>query len=68
MNKKVVLSIATPLLFSLLSTNNGFSQNPLNFGSKTFTADPSAHVWKDGKMYVYTSHDEECQTDFFMKD
>ena len=21
-------------------------------------ADPSAHVWKDGKLYVYGSHDE----------
>jgi arabinoxylan arabinofuranohydrolase len=22
-----------------------------------FTADPSAHVWKDGRLYVYASHD-----------
>lgn len=22
-----------------------------------YTADPSAHVWKDGRLYVYTSHD-----------
>lgn len=43
------------------------AQNPLNFGSDIRTADPSAHVWQDGKMYLYTSHDEECQPDFFMK-
>nr|WP_288837655.1 family 43 glycosylhydrolase [uncultured Flavobacterium sp.] len=67
MNKTKVFSIVVPLLITILSTNS-YSQNPLNFGSKIFTADPSAHVWKDGKMYVYTSHDEECQTDFFMKD
>lgn len=42
--------------------------NPLNFGGKLRTADPSGHVWNDGKMYVYTSHDEECQEDFWMKD
>src|SRR5882757_8995796 len=22
-----------------------------------YTADPSAHVWKDGRLYVYPSHD-----------
>ncbi|WP_185232658.1 family 43 glycosylhydrolase [Teredinibacter franksiae] len=44
-----------------------FAQNPLNFGSNIRTADPSAHVWQDGKMYLYTSHDEECQEDFHMK-
>lgn len=43
------------------------SQNPLDFGSNIRTADPSAHVWPDGKMYLYTSHDEECQEDFWMK-
>ena len=68
MNKKTALSIITLPLLSLLNTNNSHAQNPLNFGSKIFTADPSAHAWKDGKMYVYASHDEECQTDFFMKD
>ncbi|QZH74056.1 MAG: glycoside hydrolase family 43 protein [Erythrobacter sp.] len=25
--------------------------------SEYFTADPSAHVWEDGRIYVYTSHD-----------
>mgnify|MGYP006246257181 FL=1 len=43
------------------------AENPLDFGSNIRTADPSGHVWQDGKMYLYTSHDEECQPDFYMK-
>ncbi|KTT92594.1 alpha-N-arabinofuranosidase [Sphingomonas sanguinis] len=27
-----------------------------------FTADPSAHVWGDGKMYIYPSHDIPTET------
>lgn len=27
-----------------------------------FTADPSAHVWNDGKMYIYPSHDIPTET------
>lgn len=55
--------LATPLL----------AKNPLDFGllidgKPIRTADPSAHVWPDGRLYVYTSHDEECQADFHMKD
>ena len=61
-------SISLTLINLLLITSFCFSQNPLNFGSNIKTADPSGHVWKDGKMYLYTSHDEECQSDFFMKD
>lgn len=55
-------------LFILMALTPCFSQNPLNFGSEILTADPSGHVWADGKMYVYASHDEECQEDFWMKD
>src|SRR6185369_17166434 len=60
-----------PLLASacvLALAPGGHAQNPLNFGSNILTADPSGHVWADGKMYLYTSHDEECQEDFWMKD
>jgi hypothetical protein len=32
-----------------------FAQNP--FIRHMFTADPSAHVWEDGRLYVYPSHD-----------
>jgi len=51
----------------LLVSSNSFSQNPLDFGGNIRTADPSGHVWADGKMYLYVSHDEECQPDFWMK-
>lgn len=44
------------LLF-LITILNGYSQNPI-VPPGTFIADPSAHVWKDGKMYVYGSRDE----------
>ena len=45
-----------------------WAQNPLDLGANVRTADPSAHVWPDGRVYLYTSHDEECQEDFHMKD
>jgi arabinoxylan arabinofuranohydrolase len=39
-----------------LITNSIFAQkNP--FIQTIYTADPSAHVWKDGRLYVYPSHD-----------
>ncbi len=44
------------------------AQNPLDFGSNIKSADPSAHVWKDGRLYIYASHDQDCQKDFWMKD
>ena len=49
------------LLILLIVANTGvlFSQdrrsNP--FVSHMFTADPSAHVWEDGRLYVYPSTD-----------
>ncbi|MDR2382860.1 MAG: GH92 family glycosyl hydrolase [Prevotellaceae bacterium] len=42
------------LVFSIL--HFGFSQgNPII--RHIYTADPSAHVWMDGRLYVYPSHD-----------
>lgn len=63
-----LLKFATPLICSALLANTCFASNPLDFGSNIRTADPSAHVWQDGRIYLYTSHDEECQPDFWMKD
>lgn len=60
-------TVQSTFIYVLLIVSICFSQNPLNFGSNIRTADPSGHVWADGKMYLYTSHDEECQPDFFMK-
>jgi hypothetical protein len=34
---------------------NCFGANP--FITSIYTADPSAHVWSDGRLYVYPSHD-----------
>lgn len=36
-------------------TVDGMANNP--FITHMYTADPSAHVWKDGRLYVYASHD-----------
>jgi len=46
-------SLATVLLFC--SQGLFAQQNP--FVRHMYTADPSAHVWKDGRLYVYPSHD-----------
>lgn len=65
--KKHFVALTTILVLATASSPLP-AQNPLDFGSSIRTADPSGHVWPDGKMYLYTSHDEECQPDFFMKD
>lgn len=40
----------------ILSINISFAQqNP--FITSMYLADPSAHVWNDGRLYVYPSHD-----------
>jgi arabinoxylan arabinofuranohydrolase len=46
-----LLSILLQFSF-LLSVH---AQNP--FVRNIYTADPSAHVWRDGRLYVYPSHD-----------
>ena len=59
----VKLNSYTRLFFSLFfvaaimisAQYNGFAQNP--FIKNIYTADPSAHVWSDGRLYVYASHD-----------
>ncbi len=63
MKQKIIQSLWITWIFASLC----YSGNPLDFGSNIKTADPSGHVWADGKMYLYTSHDEECQPDFWMK-
>ena len=34
-----------------------FGGNP--FITSIYTADPAAHVWSDGRLYVYPSHDTD---------
>ncbi len=61
--------ILATLIFVLgFVTFDSIAGNPLRLGIELRTADPSAHVWADGRLYLYTSHDQECQTDFHMKD
>ena len=43
------------ILFLFSATAVFAQQNP--FIKHMYTADPSAHVWKDGRLYVYASHD-----------
>ncbi len=51
MQKRLVI-----VLFSLFFVN-GFAQNPI-VPPGVYFADPAAHVWNDGKLYVYGSVDE----------
>ncbi|WP_438481823.1 family 43 glycosylhydrolase [Oleiharenicola lentus] len=62
---KFLISACVIFSFTALTSH---AQNPLKLGDKLLTADPSGHVWADGKMYLYTSLDEECQKDFWMKE
>ncbi len=50
--KKQFFAIVIVLLtvFGLAAQENPFIRH-------IYTADPSAHVWKDGRLYVYPSHD-----------
>lgn len=56
---KTGYSVFGVCLLMLLSCNNskfdGSHKNP--FIRHMYTADPSAHVWEDGRLYVYASHD-----------
>ena len=39
----------------IVPINRCFAQNPII--TSMYTADPSAHVWKKGRLYLYASHD-----------
>jgi hypothetical protein len=46
----------TCLLLAIMALRlAGIAQNP--FVTNIYTADPSAHVWADGRLYIYPSHD-----------
>ncbi|HEY1130654.1 MAG TPA: family 43 glycosylhydrolase [Roseateles sp.] len=62
------MKFITLAFVALLATTDAQARNPLALGQNLRTADPSGHVWPDGGMWLYTSHDEECQADFHMKD
>jgi beta-xylosidase len=53
MNRNLILAIfafATSGFCAVQAQNNPFIRD-------LYTADPSAHVWDDGRLYVYPSHD-----------
>ncbi|MCL1932613.1 MAG: family 43 glycosylhydrolase [Candidatus Azobacteroides sp.] len=49
--KKIIVNLS----FLLMALGCLAQKNP--FITHMFTADPSAHVWEDGRLYVYASHD-----------
>ncbi|HEY9262190.1 family 43 glycosylhydrolase [Chitinophaga sp.] len=53
--KAYQLSLLTLAFCGAVSTTVLAQKNP--FITDMYTADPSAHVWKDGRLYVYASHD-----------
>ncbi|SEL45798.1 Carbohydrate binding module (family 6) [Stigmatella aurantiaca] len=59
MTKRCILSLAIAgVSLAAASTEAqtvGSSRNPIF--RNIYTADPSAHVWADGRLYVYPSHD-----------
>jgi arabinoxylan arabinofuranohydrolase len=54
-HKKIVYTLSGFFAMLILPVVGCFAQNP--FVTDIFTADPSAHVWQDGRLYVYPSHD-----------
>ncbi len=50
----------TYIIFFLLWSAVSYSQNPI-IPAGMYMADPSAHVWKDGKLYLYVSVDESTE-------
>jgi arabinoxylan arabinofuranohydrolase len=45
------------VLLSLFTITVSTAQNPIS-PAGVYIADPSAHVWKDGRIYIYGSNDE----------
>jgi hypothetical protein len=56
------MKTACKILFLLLISLNLAAQNPI-VPPGVYIADPAAHVWEDGKLYVYGSVDE--RTDYY---
>lgn len=61
-NLLITLAISVVALFSSCVQKRAQGADTGNIGPNPFithmyTADPSAHVWEDGRLYVYASHD-----------
>lgn len=56
--KKTILGIASmAFIFTACHTAQQIELADNPFITHMYTADPSAHVWEDGRLYVYASHD-----------
>ncbi|MBM4152229.1 MAG: hypothetical protein FJ220_01725, partial [Kiritimatiellaceae bacterium] len=54
--------LVTGLLGALNVSTSCFAGNP--FITSIYTADPSARVWGDGRLYIYASHDDYPPTEY----
>jgi beta-xylosidase len=54
---KIISVIAVAFLVIFISGFINISPRKNPFITEMYTADPSAHVWQDGRLYVYPSHD-----------
>ena len=65
--QNVMTKKATLFIFILFISKVSISQNPI-IPPGTYLADPSARVWKDGKLYIYSTKDESptymCSTTY----
>ncbi len=52
---KVIIVFVLSILFAIGSTKIKAQEKP--FITHMYTADPSAHIWNDGRLYIYASHD-----------
>ena len=56
--KKTLIALAgLALLAASCRSHKEVELGPNPFVTHMFTADPSGHVWDDGRLYVYASHD-----------
>lgn len=69
MKKSFLSTLVISLLSTVLFMTGMQAQNPI-FPPGLYIADPSSHVWKDGKLYIYGSRDENpawyCSHDHYV--
>ena len=62
MKLKIKRKSIAGLMFFAFAAINVSAQNPIIRHIRT--ADPSAHVWEDGKVWLYTSHDKDSSVNY----
>ena len=69
MKKNELYKLDLCLLMFLTLLANTSAQNPIT-GPGLYIADPSSHVWNDGRLYIYGSRDEDpayyCSHDHYV--